>query len=192
MPDPDKGTAPAVTAEDLKKLTDQIAELKVSIDKKDEKIEKLESQITVERTSRLSEEVANFIDRAKSAGKLAPAEEGLAKIALETANRTETRKYADGDDEVELSGYAALKKLIMGRPEAFKVSSSDRKGDKSKEKHDESRVTKYDDGAGGAIEFDESAAEKAQDEAKAAGKTDAEAYKAYREAGLAKALGGDR
>lgn len=191
MPDPDQGKTPApeVTKEDLKKLTDQLAEFKVSLSDKDEEIKKLRSELTVERTVRHSESVANFIARAKRDGKLAPAEEPLAKVLLESADRTKKVKYSHDDEETEGSSFELFQKFILDRPRVFDAVSSDRgatRGEKSKGK-----VTVYDDGAGGEMLFDEAAAEKAQDEAKAAGKSEAEQYRAYRIAGTAARKAGD-
>uniref|UniRef100_A0A6M3IPW8 Putative structural protein n=1 Tax=viral metagenome TaxID=1070528 RepID=A0A6M3IPW8_9ZZZZ len=129
--DTDKGK-PAVTQEDLKQLTDQLAGLKAAVDSKDEKIAELQSQITVERTSRLSEEVVGFIDRAKRAGKLAPAEEPLAKVLLESADRANPKKYTVGEDQLEETPFAILKKLILNRPSMFDVTTEDRDSPKPK------------------------------------------------------------
>ncbi len=186
MPD-GKDKTPAVTPEDLKKLTDQLAELKTSIDSKDDKITKLESSLTVERTSRLSDEVVGYVDRMKRAGKLAPAEEPLVRLILESADRTTTRKYTDGDKEVEMTAYDAVKKFIEGRPDAFEVSSTDRgTSEEERTREGSSEVTKYTDSER-TFTFDETAAMKAQKKALTDGKTNQEAYQAYKEAGLEKA-----
>ncbi len=187
MPEKGKETPPAVTPEDLKKLTDQLAEMKVGVDSLKEENTRLRSELTVEQTSRLSDEVVGYVDRMKRAGKLAPAEEPLVRLILESADRTTTRKYTDGDKEVEMTAYDAVKKFIDGRKGAFEVSSTDR-GTSEEERNREgsTTVTKYADSER-TFTFDETAAMKAQKKALADGKTNQEAYQAYKEAGLAKA-----